>query len=142
MSRVVAGFIVVLLVCTPAIAQRATAPAQASMRPVASVADLMHGLVIPASDVVFTAASTPPTKAADWENVRVQALLVAESANLLMMAGRGPDRTQWNQMANAQFEAALVAVDAAKKKDVKALETASDSLYGTCDNCHSKYMKK
>lgn len=142
MSRFGAGLIVVLLVFAPAAAQRATTPAQPAMRPVASVGDLMRGLVIPSSDVVFQAASTPPTKADGWDNVRVHALLVAESANLMLMNGRGPDQTQWNQMARAQFDSALVAVDAAKKKDIKALEAASDKLYGTCDNCHSKYMKK
>jgi hypothetical protein len=138
----VPGFIVLTLACASVGAQRATTPRPAAMRPVASVGELMRGLVIPTSDVVFKAASTPPTKAQDWENVRMQALVVAESANLMMMAGRGPDRTQWNQMANAQLEAAVVAANAAQKKDVKALETAADTLYGTCDNCHSKYMKK
>lgn len=119
-----------------------TAPAAAGMRVIASAKELMHAIVIPSSEVVFKMASEQPKSDADWQTVRLQSLALAESANLLLMPGRGPDATTWNQMAKAQMDAALAAVKAADAKNADALDTASNNIYETCDNCHNKYMKK
>jgi hypothetical protein len=74
------------------------------MRPVASVRDIMAGMVAPAADEVWGAVAvtstaegleeTAPETDEEWERVRFQALQLAEASNLLMMEGRsvaGPE---------------------------------------------------
>src|SRR2546422_3929524 len=66
--------------------------------PMASVKDIMDGVVDPQSDVIFEAVATILTKAgteeraprtdAEWEGVRTGALLLIEGAHLLMVRGR------------------------------------------------------
>ena len=118
------------------------APATGGMRVIATPKELMHAIVIPSSTVVFKLAGDQPKNADEWQQVRLQSLALAESANLLLMPGRGPDATTWNQMAKAMMDAASAAVKAADAKNADALDTASNDIYETCDNCHNKYMKK
>jgi hypothetical protein len=91
---------------------------------------------------VFKVASEPPKDAAGWDHARNQAIALAESANLLLIDGRAPDRGDWVTLAIAQRDAAMVAVKAIDARNADALSNASDALYETCDNCHNKYMKK
>ncbi len=112
----------------------------AAMTPVATVTEVMKAIVIPASNAVFKAAATPPADELGWMAAREQALAVAESSNLLLMAGRAPDTGDWTTLSVAQRDAALAAVKAIDAKDGDGLSAASDALYGTCDNCHQKYM--
>ena len=125
-------------------AQHAPAPAadHATMvKAVGSVKDVMLALTIPTSETVFKAASEPPKDAAEWSHVRNQALALAESANLLLIGDRVPDRDAWVRFSIAQRDAAVVAIKAAESRDGDALSNASDALYETCDNCHKQYMK-
>jgi hypothetical protein len=127
----------------PAKAAHTATPAQhTAQKAVASVKDVMLAITIPTSETVFKAASDAPKDAAGWEQTRMQAIALAESANLLLIDGRGPRGEQWVTFAVAQREAALKAVAAIDAKNADALSTASDALYETCDNCHNKYMKK
>ena len=112
------------------------------LRVMATSQELMHAIVIPSSDVVFKLAGEQPKSDDDWQKVRFQALALAESGNLLMMPGRGPDSTTWNQMSIAMMDAASAAVKAADSKNIEALDTASNAIYESCDTCHNKYMKK
>jgi cytochrome c556 len=114
----------------------------AQAQPVGTVHDIMEAITIPASNAVFAAASEPPKEAAQWAAVRRQALTVAESSNLLMMAGRAVDQKDWTQWASAQLKAAQAVMKAAQAKDADALQTASDALFETCEGCHTLYMKK
>ena len=112
------------------------------LRVMATSQELMHAIVIPSSDVVFKLAGEQPGSDDDWQKVRFQALALAESGNLLMMPGRGPDSTTWNQLSIVMMDAAAAAVKAADAKNLEALDAASDAIYESCDTCHNKYMKK
>jgi hypothetical protein len=67
-------------------------------RPIATVQDLMAGMIDPASKVVFKAVSsdvtadgvveTAPKNDDEWAVVRRNALMMVEGANLLMISGR------------------------------------------------------
>lgn len=116
--------------------------ASGAMKPVGSIKDVMKAITIPTSSVVFKAASEPPKEVGGWESVQSQALALAESANLLMIAGRAPKGADWNRFAAAEREAAVVAMKAAASHDADALSNASDALYETCSNCHAQYMPK
>ena len=119
----------------------ATAPAP-EIKPIATAKELMLAIVIPSSDAVFKIAGEQPKTEDDWQKVRTNALAVAESGNLLLMPGRGPDAAEWKQMSKAMLDASLLAVKAADGKNVDALDMASNTLFETCDTCHNKYMKK
>lgn len=116
--------------------------ATAPMKAVSSVKDLMLAITIPTSEAVFKGASEPPKDSAGWLHLQLQALALAESANLLMMDGRGFSGAEWTKLSVAQRDAALVAMKAAVARNGDALSNASDALYETCDNCHARFMKK
>lgn len=119
-------------------------PARAvvGVRTVATVKQVMRGIVIPASDLFFKAARNPPSDDAGWNAVQLQALTVAEGANLLMIGNRPIDRAEWMRLARVLVEAAAEAADAAGKKDGTALSALGDKVHESCEGCHAKYMKK
>jgi hypothetical protein len=79
-------------------------------RPVATVQDLMAGMIDPASKVVFKAVSseigpngtveTAPKNEEEWTVVRRNALMMVEGANLLMMPGRHMAPPQFAKLHN------------------------------------------
>lgn len=155
MNKYAAGLIATSIVAGGAIALVAQAPQQrqmptpssparavAGVRAVATVKQLMHAIIIPSSDALFKAAGEPPSNDAGWNAAQLQALAVAEGANLLMMGNRPVDRAEWMMMARAMLEAASTAASAAEKKNKDDLSAAGDKVYETCEACHAKYLKK
>ena len=120
----------------------APARAVAGIRTVATVKQLMHAIIIPSSDALFKAAGDPPSNDAGWTVAQLQALAVAEGANLLMLGNRPVDRAEWMLMSRAMLDAASQAASAAEKKNATALSAAGDQVYETCEACHAKYQKK
>src|SRR5438128_3200027 len=109
--------IVVALLVLPAAAQRAPV---AAPRPVATVKQLHDILITPASDAVFRASAEAPTTSKAWLEAHDQALMLAESGNLLMLGSRARDRDQWMKMSRALVDAAGAAANAIEKKDARA----------------------
>jgi hypothetical protein len=145
--QLVAAVAAVMLIGTVLSAQQRSAAktaraAATGMRAIMTPAEVMQAFTIPASDAVFKIAGDQPKSADDWKQVRLQSLALAESANLLLVPGRGPDAASWNQMSTAMMTSALSAAKAAEAKNLDALDTASNDIYESCDNCHKKYMKK
>jgi hypothetical protein len=102
----------------------------------------MTAVTIPASDIIFQAAGDPPKTDSLWQGVQNNALLLAESGNLLMLPGRAPDKEDWIKQARAMIDAAMLAFEAAATKDSEELAEAGDKIYATCETCHDKYMAK
>jgi hypothetical protein len=114
----------------------------AAQRPsVTTVKDVMLVMTIPGSEAVFQAASEPPTKAAQWTTLRRQAAPLIESADLMLTPKFAVDSDEWRQFAREHRTSAADAIKAIDKRDVKALENASDALYQTCENCHKRFLK-
>jgi hypothetical protein len=114
---------------------------QDAARNTTSVKDVMLTMTIPASDVIFTAASEPPKDERAWQDVRKSALVLSESGELLLTTRLAKDTTTWMEMARtmvAQTKVTLKAIDA---KDVDALAQAADDMYVTCKACHDRYME-
>jgi hypothetical protein len=156
MTRVIASACVVAIAALtvavsaqqPAARGRATGSATAGSAPavaatgtksVGTVRDIMLSMVMPASDVVFNAGAEEPKTEADWEKLRLNAIELAESANLLMIGSRVRDRGDWIKMARAQLDTAEAVVRLAAAKKVDGLSDASDKVYETCPVCHNKY---
>lgn len=110
------------------------------LEPVATTREVMLGITIPASDAIFQVAAEMPATDADWESVRVQALALAESGNLLMIGSRVVDQGDWLEFSKQLIETAKAAAQAAAEKDAEKVSAAGDSIYEVCDSCHRKYM--
>lgn len=114
---------------------------QTTVKPVATVKQIMQTKVVPLSDAVFTAASEPPKTAAQWTALRRPALGLIESGRLLMVGPRSKDKV-WMKMAQQEVDAAQAVMKAAVAKDGEALSRAGDALYQTCETCHARYFPK
>jgi len=120
--------------------------------PVASVKQIMQGIVDPATNVVFGAVSSTSTKAGvvetapktdrEWELVGNSAAALVESGNLLMMGKRAVDAGDWLKMSRALVDAAVVALKAVEAKDKDALLASGDAINTSCDSCHLKYQRQ
>jgi len=136
----------VLLAGTAVVAQTAVpatpkqpAPERPPTRNVGSMSDLMVKIIYPASDALFYIESRTPKTDAEWTTLEGQALMVAESANLLMLPGRARDQKQWMEDSKLMLEAGAAAVKAAKAKDVEGIAALSDQLMESCTSCHKNY---
>jgi hypothetical protein len=108
-------------------------------RNVGSMSDLMVKIIYPASDALFYIESRTPKTDAEWTVLEGQALMVAESANLLMMPGRARDQQQWMADAKLMLDVGADALKFAKVKNAEAIAGLSDRLYESCTSCHKHY---
>jgi len=127
---------IVVAMSIPLPAQRAAAT---GVRTLANVRELHDLMISPASDAVFEASSNQPLDAKGWTTARNQALVLAESGNLLMVGTRVRDNGNWMKMSRAMVDAAALAASAAEKKDAMALEAATDAITVSCMECHRPY---
>jgi hypothetical protein len=105
---------------------------------VGTMSDLMVHIIYPTSDAVFYVSSRSPETEAQWKELQAKTLTLAESANLLMMAGRTRPG-QWDRDSRQMLDAAWAAFKAAKAKDLDGVEAVSDQLYESCVACHKAY---
>ena len=61
-----------------------------TFQPVASVSQIMLAMTYPYSDALLYIERKPPATDNEWNALQNQALMLAESGNLLMMPGRAP----------------------------------------------------
>ena len=106
---------------------------------VGTMSDLMVKVIYPASDAIFYITTRQPATEAEWGDLQGKALMVAESANLLMLPGRARDEDRWMQDAQLMLDAGRAAYRAARAKDLAALEALNDQLYESCTSCHQHY---
>src|SRR5688500_2560758 len=111
------------------------------MRNVGTMSDLMVKIIYPASDALFYIETRTPKTDSEWVTLEGQALMVAESANLLMLPGRARDRKQWMADAKLMLDVGADAVTAVKARDVPGIVALSDRLYESCTSCHRHYRK-
>jgi hypothetical protein len=109
------------------------------MQPASTMSELMVKIIYPASDAIFYITTREPKSEAEWVDLQGKALVVAESANLLMMPGRARDQDRWMRDARLMLEAGRAAFRAAKAKDLAALDALNDQLYTSCTSCHQHY---
>ena len=114
-----------------------------------SVQMLMANMLDPAADLLWDAVGTvvdengenhwQPETEEDWLQVRLGAIALAEAANLLIMEGRARDQGQWVELSQAMADAAMEAFAAAEAEDPQLVFDLGESVYETCNNCHSVY---
>jgi cytochrome c556 len=107
---------------------------------------------------------TRPTTDEEWAKVRAGAITLAESANLLMVPGRkvappghksevpgielepeemdaliAKDRPAFYRHARDLYDAAMLAAQAAEKKDADKVFEVGETIEHACENCHKTY---
>ena len=107
--------------------------------PIGTMSELMVKLMYPASDAIIYVESRAPTNEVEWNELQAQALLLAESANLIMMPSRVVgDRDQWMRDARLMFDAGAAAYEAALDHDLDALIALNEQVYTSCVVCHRR----
>jgi hypothetical protein len=121
--------------------------APASFQPVATVEQIMEASVEPTSNAVFDAAVWVngvqvggPKSDDDWKMVKANALMLAETGNLLLMGSRMKDQTGWVTRTQAMMDAANEAAKAADAKNTDAIFNAGTKIYQACTGCHLQYI--
>ena len=119
--------------------------------PVASVRQIMKGIVAPAATVVFNSVSTTvsirgteekfPQNDAEWEDVGNSAAALIESGNLLLMGSRAVDKGEWVKMSQAMIAAGKVALKATADKSAEGVLAAGEKVNASCDACHRRYQR-
>jgi len=119
----------------------------AATEPVATLEQIMETTVEPVSDRVFDAAVWEngvqvggPRTDEDWKLVKANAMMLAETCNLLLMPGRAKDEGGWVIRTQAMKEAALEAAKAADAKDTDAIFLAGGHIFQACTACHLQYI--
>ena len=79
------------------IAVLALAQAPSTFQPVGNMSQLMVDIIYPTSDAIFYIERNAPQNDHDWGVVRMNALTLAESGNLLMMDRRARDQGRLDQ---------------------------------------------
>ena len=110
-----------------------------TFQPVATVAQIMLAVTYPNSDALFYIERNPPKTANEWKSLENQALMLAESGNLLMMEGRARDQDEWMKDARLLVEAGAAAVKATRAQDMQAVLDLNAQLVASCTTCHMKY---
>lgn len=118
-----------------------------ALQPIATIAQIMETTVEPVSNAVFDAAVWEngvqvggPKTADDWKAVQANALMLAETANLLLMNGRAKDQVGWTFRTEAMRDAALEAARAADARSTQAIFNAGTHIYQSCTGCHLQYI--
>jgi len=120
--------------------------------PVATIKQIMNGIVAPAAGVVYNAVGTfvsvegvkevAPQNDEEWAAVGNSAAALVESGNLLLLGDRAVDNGDWITMTRAFIDAATPALKAAEAKSTEGILSAGSEINETCDNCHAKYQRQ
>lgn len=113
-----------------------------TIKPAISFNSLMVKFVDQAADPIWTAAVKPPKTAAEWEQVEYHAIQLATTGTLMRVGGTGPMDAEWSMapgwavFTDKMTEGALAAAQAARNKDVAAIQAAGDQIVLNCEGCH------
>jgi hypothetical protein len=118
-----------------------------ALTPIATVEQIMETTVEPVSFKVFDAAVWEngvqiggPQTDEDWKMIEANAVMLAETGNLLLMGSRMKDQTGWVTRTQAMMNAANEAAKAAAAKNTDAVFKAGAKIYDACTGCHQQYI--
>ena len=119
--------------------------------PIATVKQIMKGIVTPAAMVVFNSVSTTvsirgteekfPRTDEEWEEVGNSAAALIESGNLLLLGSRAIDKEEWVKMSQALIESGKLALKAAEDRSADGVLAAGERINASCDACHRRYQR-
>jgi hypothetical protein len=119
--------------------------------PIATVKQIMKGIVTPAAMVVFNSVSTTvsirgteekfPRTDEEWEEVGNSAAALIESGNLLLLGSRAIDKEEWVKMSQALIESGKLALKATEDRSAEGVLAAGEQVNSSCDSCHRRYQR-
>jgi hypothetical protein len=152
------------------------AAAASQFKPTAGIQDIMAHMIDPAADFLWQAVSSTvtaegveekqPRTAEEWNEVRRQAVILAESANLLLMEGRAvaregrqledhgtpgnltaeeseqaiaADRASYVAFSHALHDVGAAMLKASADRSPQAIVDAGETLDQVCEGCHLKF---
>jgi hypothetical protein len=90
-------------------------------------------------------AGKAPKARADWENLAEHATQLAAAGALVRVPGTGVNDVTWvatpgwQKWARAMSDAALAALEATEKENLKTLVAANGRLVEACEGCHKEF---
>ena len=122
-----------------------------ALTPVATVKQIMEGIVGPAADRVFASVrytdtlkgreEKVPRTDDEWRAVGNDAAALVESGNLLLVKGRRVDEGEWIRMSQAMIDAGQIVLRAAEARNPDKVLEAGEALNVSCDTCHQRYQR-
>lgn len=111
------------------------------LEPVAETKLLMDGLAKANFDGLNRTLKEKPADAATWGFARGQALLIAETGNLLLMRPpkNRPAQDAWMEKATGLRDAAVKLAAAAGEKDYAGARAGVASVANACNRCHESF---
>lgn len=114
--------------------------------------DLMLNVLDPAADGIWESVGTiftadgrfdkAPSTDDEWAVVRMHALQLAESGNLLMLPARSSGSPEWIKESQALIDQSNRALKAIEAKNTDALFTIGGDIYDVCTNCHKQFAQQ
>lgn len=155
---------------------QAAPPAASPLKPIAGVQDVMASMIDPAADFLWESVSSTVTRNAtvekqprtdaEWAEVRRQAIILTEGANLIMMEGRhvvkegarledhgtpgnltaeesekaiAANRASFIAFAQALRDVGVSMLAAADARNPQGMIDAGDTLDQVCEGCHLQF---
>ena len=135
--------LVLLLLTGAVLAQAPSTQAPSNETPalksIGTMSEVMVRVIFPTSNEIFYVGRNENKTEKDWEDLRNNALMLAESANLLMADNRAKDKDRWMKDATLLRNVGDKAFKFAKVKDLEGLKALNDELYEACQSCHEHY---
>src|SRR5436190_7022757 len=144
-----------------------TAPTASAATIHGNLAQVMRGILFPASNVIFASQDKNPDEVkpapdpstainplestfGKWQAVENAGIALSESANLLIIPGRkcqnGRDapinNPDWPMLVQGLRDAGMTVYKAAQSKNQDNIVMAADSMTTACAACHDKYREK
>lgn len=142
------------MVCVAAllvtVCARLERPSTVEFRPVADVRSLMIGIIDPAADVIWQSVSTivtregridrVPSTDEEWEELRLNAMVLIESGNLLLIEGRVAVLEAWPVFSQGLIDTGLDTIKAVDARDPDEILAVGERIYNACVACHQNYL--
>jgi len=121
-------------------APQANSAAAGNFQTVGTMSDVMVSMVYPAANnILLSAYRGGPQDDKEWLSIQRNAVLLAESGNVLLMRAPAGGQSDWAKAAKILVDAGAAAYKAARAKDANALMAVAQPLNSACTTCHKQY---
>ncbi len=128
------------------------APAEPRPPAVASLKQIMTGIVAPNATVVYDSVGTTiskegikeiaPANDKEWAVVSDSAAALVESGQMMLHPDRAIDNGDWMRMTRDFIAASQATLKAATEKRPDGIMDSGETLNASCDACHGKYDRR
>lgn len=119
-------------------------------KPVASVVDLMRGVITTSAEQYWESVSVvvdfdgvhenAPETPDEWLDVWAAGMTLAETGNLLMMPPRALDDPEWIRYSTALVDVGFEAAQVARARDFEGVLAMGEQIYNLCNDCHTEFV--